>query len=552
MCFYNGCDRRCPSFTKDDCGVITDHEIGKLQEVYEKKIEPTIRTVNKRERLKLFDLLLAVTEKLFVSYPVFNAGHEQLKASHIINELKKIFVGQNGKNPEVLNENDLNLLSLAGDEKHAATNFALETGSRIVGEKKLVKMLSDVKNNIANGDILYSSLYEALKDGMSDGLKTAVKNTNEKKVVGSVKNARELFFKEGKTSASALETYFACPYKYFVEKGLLVREREEAKMKAMDVGNMLHKLAELFTKKLNEDELLINNETKAQAETDRLINEIIVAEKYNATVNRYLIEILKKEAQRLCKALVFAKKHSCFKTQYTEVNFGDNGVMPGLLLEKSKVKLSGFIDRIDICDNKFRVIDYKTGKIKILSGDIYYGKKLQLFSYLSAAKNYTKLLPAGVFYFPIKNNFQDEKEGDMLSSYRMMGYIENDPGIIRKMDTSVNFENKKSKIIPVTYKADSGENKLVIVTDKNKSIISAEDFALLGAYTERLADEAVNEIIAGNITPSPYIQGGEKPCDYCCLKFMCAFNEKLGDKPRKFKGEKGLGINQITRVMKND
>ena len=91
-------------------------------------------------------------------------------------------------------------------------------------------------------------------------------------------------------------------------------------------------------------------------------------------------------------------------TKYLEYGFvSDN-------LFKRDIKLKGSIDRIDTCNDKFIIIDYKTGDSNFDSfTDVFSGKKLQLLVYEKAFENISGLKPAGVFYLPITNGFSKTK-----------------------------------------------------------------------------------------------------------------------------------------------
>ena len=64
----------------------------------------------------------------------------------------------------------------------------------------------------------------------------------------------QLYGKELSGSVTRLERFAACPYQYFCIYGLELREREEYKIRPIDLGNLFHKALECFSRKVKESE----------------------------------------------------------------------------------------------------------------------------------------------------------------------------------------------------------------------------------------------------------------------------------------------------------
>lgn len=60
----------------------------------------------------------------------------------------------------------------------------------------------------------------------------------------------QLYGKELSGSVTRLERFAACPYQYFCIYGLELREREEYKIRPIDLGNLFHKALECFSRKV--------------------------------------------------------------------------------------------------------------------------------------------------------------------------------------------------------------------------------------------------------------------------------------------------------------
>ena len=98
----------------------------------------------------------------------------------------------------------------------------------------------------------------------------------------------------------------------------------------------------------------------------------------------------------------------------------------------------------------------------------------------------------------------------------MSGLVLMDENVIRAMDNS--FE-KKSDIIPVSYKADGS-------ISQSSYTASEKDFLSIMDYCRHKATSIGNEILKGNIAPEPYVKGQTMPCSYCAYKSVCDFDRE--------------------------
>ena len=498
---------------EQDLGLISDTEIVSLEGINEKKIEPTIRTINRRERFLVYELLQLPTDTLTISYSDRLANGEEVKNSSLLQNISSLFDENTGGLPIYRFETPY----LEGDEV-TIDEFVKSLGSVQNAENFLassfIKYRLGKKYPVSFDKI--SSLYIALKDLIDKDHLNAFEEINNEKKQESLKTAKELFFKNGRTSISQLENYFSCPFKHFCDFGLKLRPREQASFKALDVGDIMHSVAENFVNfavknaNVNVDKFAVNT-----------LEKVLSNEKYSEDNNRVLINMLKTEVVRLCRALKQEIDISCFKTIATEQWFGGTGKLSGIKIsENPEIQIVGKIDRIDQTSDYFRLIDYKTGKIEASASDIYYGVKLQLAMYLNAIQD-VRRRPAGVLYFPIHNEFADgkEKAGDL---YKMRGFILSETDAILNMDKSLSFEKPKSQFIFPTLST-SKKNKASgeIIFKENAGLLSAEQIESISSYAKSLATIATKEILEGYITPTPIKTPKFFPCKFCSYKNVC-------------------------------
>ena len=209
-------------------------------------------------------------------------------------------------------------------------------------------------------------------------------------------------------SVTELETYAKCPFQYFVNNVLRFRVEEdetEDELSSLEKGSLLHKV--LFTFYSNRrdrkdppigqcndtdfkkaiqqlDKILENASEERRGErneppigANNLFWETDIA-KLRVALHKWL------EAERTCDVSV--------TPSYFEVSFGqtreprDPKLSCTTPIRIGNVDITGKIDRIDIGNSAFNVIDYKTGSSTVRMPEILSGRSLQLPIYLQIAK----------------------------------------------------------------------------------------------------------------------------------------------------------------------
>ena len=59
-------------------------------------------------------------------------------------------------------------------------------------------------------------------------------------------NIQKLYGNKLNTSVSKLETFKSCPYEYFLQYSLKLKEKEEIKIKNLDTGSFMHEVINSF------------------------------------------------------------------------------------------------------------------------------------------------------------------------------------------------------------------------------------------------------------------------------------------------------------------
>lgn len=330
-----------------------------------------------------------------------------------------------------------------------------------------------------------------------------------------------------KTSVSALQTYFLCPYMYFMRYGLKVKKQDEGEVSPIDVGLLLHKLAERYVALGYPPEVEDTIERELPAAVDEFV-------KYKYAENAEMLGKVKKEAIALCKVVRNQIIAGSFVPEATEKSFGkDDEELKTVTI--AGVKLVGGIDRIDGCGNLVRVIDYKTGSCDFDYADLYSGKKIQLALYLKILVENGRR-PAGAFYFPLKTAWSDDEY-----SHRLIGPFSVEHEALLAADPTLIGGGKSTVVRASSRVLKSGKTDFF----RSQTARTESELTALADYAAAVAEGAINELKGGYIAQTPLAWDGRSACESCDYAATCA---RCGRKRAK----KNIGADEIIRVTTED
>ena len=240
-------------------------------------------------------------------------------------------------------------------------------------------------------------------------------------------------FADGEFSATQLENYAKCPYKYFVESILKLETIEEPReeLEAFEYGSLIHSVLFQFYSILRKKEIILQGCSESEFKDAEQLLFTLAEKKFeelklNSEITFYerekLLGINGRRSQSLLFKFLEAERsnESGYVPELFELSFGNikDEKYSGKNFDKvvaDKVKLRGKIDRIDINENEntFKVLDYKLSGNKPSSDDLSNGISLQLPLYLFAAKELIKrqldkdASPTGAQIYSLKFNEND-------------------------------------------------------------------------------------------------------------------------------------------------
>lgn len=257
---------------------------------------------------------------------------------------------------------------------------------------------------------------------------------------------RQAYDAEHEYSATELERYVRCPFRFFAEYLLTLKEPEEPEedIPARDKGNLLHRIFRAFyARRLDERSTAPLGEEELRAAFEQLVavaGQECAREPYTGLLwdkfrqrligagsdvpgllRRFLdVEVATMQAPAPCTP------------RYLELGFGRQR-HPALLDPDSRdepveidagtrtIRLHGIIDRIDVNDEAgtFCVLDYKSGSELPSQRQIESGTSLQLPVYIMAAQHLLDEHP----HFAAAGYFQTKDPANCAKS-RMIGHAD--------------------------------------------------------------------------------------------------------------------------------
>ncbi len=212
-------------------------------------------------------------------------------------------------------------------------------------------------------------------------------------------------------SITQLETYGACPFRYFSNRilSLNVAEEEETELTSLEKGSLAHKILFEFYDSRREEPPISECEDETFQEVVGTLQQIarqhLAEEKAKRGLNRSETLFWDIEAERLIgghgragilPTFLEAERERTFEVhpRYFEVEFGpSNRSAPAdpFLGSREPIKvgdvcLSGRIDRVELGNGLFVIGDYKTGRTTPKLNDILEGRSLQLPLYIAVVE----------------------------------------------------------------------------------------------------------------------------------------------------------------------
>lgn len=351
-----------------------------------------------------------------------------------------------------------------------------------------------------------------------------IKKNNFKLNNNTVQRLYDISFKNNKyevfMSPTGIESLGACPFRYFLDRGIGVCEEKTDFLDPRRRGEIYHKILEevasyiVSTAKRNENGLL-DFSNISEDDIKPIVDEVIKDE-ITSTQNpqdEYRCLCIAKKAYPASEDILSELKAGDIVSVMPEEKFKDGQRISSIKLkgrENLSVYISGKIDRVDVfASRKTRIIDYKTFDSKLNTNILNDDWKPQLLIYLMAVLNNENFEFGSLFY---KKITKEVKPGENAKALHFNGIMLDD-------DEHLN-EEFKNAADPSEFFAVIGDNKGVTKSRYAKGKFVDKDyiFEKLRLLEEQIY-EYVDEFIKGNIMPRE--NRFKNACDYCKYMQIC-------------------------------
>lgn len=513
-----------------------------------KELSQTTIETALNQRFYIYLALTNPTDKLILSYTKTNSEGDSDEKSPVLTMIERMFNATEEEKKFIPKKVDTDLfnfydyedlISYAALNMQDITKYGLKDGDGNFvyefsdeAEKKIVRaktVLNYLKKNKNYDEISTKILYQPkfyrdikLNKCLNDDLLDIDK-------------------KEFKGSATSIESFNACPYKFFMEHTLKLKDNKEYKVEPIDIGNLAHSVFEnlfkdkkLVDKNSKDIHAIVDKNLADLFDSSNAFNEFNKKDKDYIGANKleYLKSRITDLMHKTTDVLVDMAKAMKFETDETEYKF-DYDINENSDKENKSI-LTGKIDRIDVCDidgkTYVNVIDYKTGKReKTLDlKDVEAGTNIQLTLYIDYClnKKYKKgdstPIFAGSFYFWVGEGRPREEE------------FNKDTNAIKEINKELSSEigysgvsSAEDEVIETVYDSPiisrNSRGNINAINLKNGykldgKYIDEDELNLLIEKMRLKVNETIDNIKNGVITAKPY---KSNICNNCPYSNIC-------------------------------
>lgn len=507
--FVIGVNENVFPHTPTDSGVFTDKEREELI-ACDLSLSPPIKDRIMEEQFIAYKTLCSVTDRLFLTARTADISGRTMAPSVIFYQLARMFGEDIISNTQSIYERDGEFfcVNTASAFSHLARHY-YEDNELVASIKSVLKADIRYQNRIGQLDNIAANKHFGITDQSL---------------------SMSLFGTKMQLSATRVENFYSCAFRYFCEYGMKLRPLKRAELNPLEAGNLIHHIIHAVTEAVDMKNAFNEREVKRliKTELDRYIDEAMGGEADKTSRFLYLYNRMRESLFKVIERLHIELVQSAFTPCDYEYEISEQSdVKPLKLVAQNGVTVvvSGKIDRIDSYVDKkgqkfIRIIDYKSGKKVFSLTDVLSGLNLQMLIYLFCIQNngtgkYDGVKPAGILYMPaseVEPALDREATVSQVNSlkaqhYKMNGLILNDDEIIDAMD-----KGASGVFIPVTRNIDG-----TIAKKSLDCLASLKELSRIDRYINKLICGMADELSCGKIKAYP----ASGACTYCNYSSVC-------------------------------
>ncbi len=499
----------------DTGGLITDRERTALSEVGVMLSETGDKQAVE-ERLCAYLAVAAPTERLYVSY-IESAGGATLPPSALVAEVEAC-VPHRAQRVTLVPETDDEAFRTLAEQFGTFTSERAALYTHFAKHPRYMARLHAMERAVVRAPMVFDS----------------------------EKAAGEFFGKDMTLSASQVETYHQCRFRYFCQYGLRVRPLRQAELGSLEFGNLAHFVMETVLKRyvaLGFETITRDTVNEDTAAAVTLYVDTVMGGTEDKSA-RFIAQTkrLSRTVQALLWHVVQELRQSRFVPTAYELPIGmEDGVTATVLTlpDGTTVRAIGKIDRVDVYraggTAYVRVVDYKTGAKNFRLDEVIEGINLQMLLYLFSLWDNADdrfgghAAPAGVLYLPAKlpvvavaaGDSEESRARERLKAMQMNGLLLNDPEVICAMEAE-----GQGLFIPAKLKADG-------TPDSRSAVATLAQFGQLKKRAEALLCEMAATLRRGDVAAYPAASERLNACAFCDYAAVCGHEE--GDAVREIR-----------------
>lgn len=527
-------DSKVPSVSSDN-NIINDDMRDLFDDKLEIRLSQTTTETSLNSRFYIYLTLTNPTDYLYISYVTKNLNGEVDFKSSVVSDIQNMFHKIDWSVAEKnIDDDDIHIFNINKAKHYLAINY-----KEMESLKYKIDNNETIDKNLVDKFIHLNKIKNLIKESQNNYNEFESLVTNNKILYADNEKlnqnlASDLIGTEFVGSPTAIESYSACPYKYFAEKTLGLKARDIYKIENYDIGNIIHYYFKWFFDEISKNNIDISelDEKTLNKYVDKGIKTVypfIDKLDYEQNKDRFLIERLRDIIFVSLEVIINQQKKgakaSLVLNEYPDMNID-------LKSEDNKLKLIGKIDKVEFfkLDNDeeniyVKVIDYKSSVKNIDPKLVKSGALIQFLIYLDFCLNHideikeiknivnnkkVNVIAIGSFYSPIIDNINlvDNVANGLNSNLiknKMTGVMNKDQTVYSMIDKDLGFSRKWSASDVVYISKDQ-----MFDNNEIKKIIE---------MVESIAISRLKEIQDGmiEVKPNKYLN----PCKYCQYKDLC-------------------------------
>lgn len=335
-------DGSFPSVNKEE-GFLDDADRERLKEDGMELAKGTMERLYE-DNFNIHKAFTTAENRVYLSYTSSDKEGKSLRPSMLIHKVKKLY-------PNLQEKSDMIEKKYEIINEQVTYEELLENIARLREKESIDKIWYQVYQYYKKKTQWQEKLQNDLQGLEFTNLPKAIKPENIDKLYGNTLN----------TSVSRLEKYRSCPFSYYLQYGLKLKEKESLKIHTFETGSFMHETIDEFFEQIREQRLALSEIEEEQI--DQMVSEIIDSNLhlsknfiFSSTAKyKVLVKRLKRIVSKALKYIIQTLIHSDFSIEGTEIEFGKKGKYKPIILtleDGKKVEITGKIDRIDTANRR--------------------------------------------------------------------------------------------------------------------------------------------------------------------------------------------------------